>query len=82
MKRRVDESAPAEPPAELVDYRAWCAGRGLRPYGDPENPETMRAAVAQWAVWERLRRDWAAAHGVDECDLGGTGCAPWDEGMV
>ena len=82
MRRRTGDDVGAAPPFELVDYRAWCAGRGLRLYGDPENPETMRAAVAQWEAWERLRREWADAHGVDECDLGGTDSAPFDSEAI
>jgi hypothetical protein len=78
VKRRVDESAPAEPPAELLDYRAWCRERGLAPFGHTADLASMRAAVAQWSTWEQLRREWAAAHGVDEGDLGGTDSAPFD----
>jgi hypothetical protein len=70
MRRRVEEESDTVP-AELVDYPLWCRSRGLRPYGD-------RAAVAQWDVWEEQRREWADAHGVDECDLGGTASAPFD----
>ena len=40
MRRRTGDDVGAAPPFELVDYRAWCAGRGLRLYGDPGNPET------------------------------------------
>ena len=81
MKRR-GESAPPEPPAELLDYRTWCRSRGLAPFGNPKDLVSMRAAVAQWEVWERLRCEWAAAHGVDECDLGGTGSAPFDPDAI
>jgi hypothetical protein len=78
VKRRVDEAAPAEPPAELVDYRAWCRERGLAPFGNPADVSTMRAAAAQWTLWEQLRREWAAARGVDEGGLGMVGPAPFD----
>jgi len=60
VKRRVEEFGVAVPPAELVDYRRWCASRGVAPFGVPDDPVSMRAAVAQWAVWEQLRREWAA----------------------
>jgi hypothetical protein len=82
VKRRV-ESDPTIPPAELVDYRAWCAGRGLPPYGDPGDRESMKAAVGQWEVWERLRAEWAAAHGMAEVDLPTSGCGtPFDIDLI
>jgi hypothetical protein len=77
VKRR-DESAPAEPPAELLDYRAWCRERGLAPFGHSADLASMRAAASQWKVWEQLRTEWAQAHGVDEGDLGGGDDAPFD----
>jgi hypothetical protein len=78
VKRRVEDDTAATPPAELVDYRAWCRGRGLEPFGHTADLVSMRAAVSQWGTWEQLRREWAAAHGVDEGDLGGGGDAPFD----
>jgi hypothetical protein len=81
MRRRVEESDTVPPP-ELINYPLWCRSRGLRPYGDPGNPETMRAAVAQWDDWEEQRREWADAHGVDEGDLGGTVSAPFDIDLI
>jgi hypothetical protein len=80
VKRRADESASAEPPAELLDYRAWCRGRGLAPFGHTADLVSMRAAVVQWDVWEEQRREWAVAHGVDEGDpvLDWHGSAPFD----
>jgi hypothetical protein len=76
MKWRAESGAV--PPPELLDYPLWCRSRGLRPYGDPGNPETMRAAVVQWEVWEELRTEWCQQSGFDECDLGGTVSAPFD----
>ncbi len=77
MKRRVEETGVV-PPAELLDYRAWCRERGLEPFGHTADLVSMRAAVAQWGTWEQLRREWAASHGVDEVDLGGSDDAPFD----
>jgi hypothetical protein len=80
VKRREDESGIAVPPPGLLDYRAWCRERGLAPFGHTADLASMRAAVAQWDVWERLRREWASAHGVDEDDpvLDWHGSAPFD----
>jgi hypothetical protein len=78
VKRRAVEESGAEPPAELLDYRAWCRERGLAPFGHSADLVSMRAAVAQWGTWEQLRREWAAVHGVDEGDLGGGEDAPFD----
>jgi hypothetical protein len=77
VKRHVVESDTV-PPAELLDYRQWCRGQGLAPYGVPGDPVSMRCAAAQWKDWEQLRTEWAAARDVDECDLGGTDSAPFD----
>jgi hypothetical protein len=83
VKRRVDDDDVAVPPAELTDYRAWCAGRRLEPFGIPDNTESLRAAAGQWYAWERLRAEWAAAHGMDEMDLPTSGCgAPFDPDLI
>ena len=73
MRRRVADDTV--PPAELVDYRRWCADRGLAPFGHDLAP-------AQWGTWEEQRRQWAAAHGLTEDDLGGVGDQPWDESLI
>lgn len=78
MKRHVVESDTAVPPPELTDYRRWCAGQGVAPYGNSADPVSMRCAAAQWKAWEQLRTEWAAARDVDEGDLGGAGSAPFD----
>jgi hypothetical protein len=81
VKRRV-ESDPT-PPAELTDYPAWCRSRGLAPFGNPKDLPSMRAAVDQWNAWERLRAEWAAAHGVDEGDMESVGLtAPFDPDLI
>jgi hypothetical protein len=80
MLRREPEGPPA-PPVELVDYRAWAAGRGLPAYGDPDDPESLRAAVVRWKIWRDERAAWCAQRGVDEWDvLGPRGAAPVDWG--
>lgn len=79
MRRRPDElDAASVPPLEFTDYRLWCANRGVVPFGNPADLVSMRAAVSQWQAWERLRTEWAQAHGVDEGDLGGGDDAPFD----
>jgi hypothetical protein len=65
MRRRVEESDASVPPVELVDYKRWCADRGLTPFGVGGDPVSLRAADAQWVTWAEQRREWAAAHGVD-----------------
>ena len=70
------------PPTELVDYPAWCRSRELEPFGDPDDLDSMRCALVQWDVWELRRREWAAAHGVDEDELGGLDSAPWDPDLI
>ena len=82
MRRRVEESG-GSPPLEVTDYRAWCADRGVRPFGNPDDLESMRTAVAQWDVWEQLRREWADRHGIDEDDLDLVdGGQPWNEDLI
>ena len=82
MKRRVDD-VDVVAPAELINYRLWCRSRGLKPYGIPDNTESMRGAAAQWYAWERLRAEWAVARGVDEMDLPTSGCgAPFDPDLI
>jgi hypothetical protein len=80
MRQRVGRDAPAVPPVGLLDYRVWCAGRGLRPFGVGGDPVSLRAAYAQWVIWEEQRCEWATTHGVDEDDpvLDWHGSAPWD----
>ncbi|MDT5347038.1 MAG: hypothetical protein QOH91_325 [Mycobacterium sp.] len=78
MREREQAAAAIPTPRGLLDYRVWCAERGVAPYGSAADQVSMRAAVDQWGTWERLRREWAAAHGVDEDDLGGGGDAPFD----
>ena len=83
MRRRPESAPAAEPPAELIDYRCWCAGRGVAPYGNPADLVSMRAAASQWYAWERERAEWAAAHGMDEMDLPTSGCsAPFDPDLI
>ncbi len=83
MKRRVDDVDVAAPPAELTDYQLWCRSRGLKPYGIPDNTESMRGAAAQWYAWERLRAEWAEARGMDEMDLPTSGGgAPFDPDLI
>ena len=83
MKRRADESAPAEPPAELTDYRCWCAEHGVAPYGNPADPVSMRCAASQWYAWEAERAAWAAERGMVEDDLPMSGCgAPFDIDLI
>jgi hypothetical protein len=46
---------------------------------------SMRAAVARYRVWEDERSAWAAAHGLDECDVETVfeECGkPWDEDAI
>ncbi len=83
MRRRVEEPDGLVPPAELTDYRRWCAGRGVPAYGDPRDAVSMRAAVARWEAWQDERAAWAATHsGVEpETVLGEIG-APWDESAI
>jgi hypothetical protein len=50
----------------------------VAPFGHSGDPVSMRKAVAQWKAWEESRMEWAQAHGVDECDLGGADSAPFD----
>jgi hypothetical protein len=45
--------------------------------GDPKDAESMQRAVARWHAWMEQRREWAAAHGVDEDELDMTGSQPW-----
>jgi hypothetical protein len=79
VKPRENVTAP-EPPAELVDYKRWCCGRGLAPFGVGGDVVSLRAAYAQWVDWEEQRREWTITHGVDEDDpvLDWHGSAPWD----
>jgi hypothetical protein len=72
---REREEATAVPPAEMTDYRRWCAEQGMQPFGHP-------AAVSQWDVWRELRGRWAQAHGVDGGDLEMVGPAPFDPDLV
>ena len=65
MRRRVADGAVV-PPAELVDYPAWCRSRDLAPFGDPGDPVSMRDALTNWHLWTGQRREWAYRHGVDE----------------
>jgi hypothetical protein len=73
----VRERPPPEgvaPPAELVSYTAWCAARGIEPYGDPDDQLSMRLAVGQWQAWEGLRLGWELRHARelemdDGCDM-------------
>lgn len=79
MKRRVEPDANV-PPAELVDYRAWCRERGLAPFGNTADLVSMRAATSQWYAWERERAEWEAARGTD---LPMSGCsAPFDPDSI
>jgi hypothetical protein len=75
---RAREDAPTVPPVGLLDYRVWCTGRGLAPFGVAGDAVSLRAAYAQWVTWEEQRREWAAAHGVDEGGLDMVGPAPFD----
>jgi hypothetical protein len=71
------------PPPELIDYRLWCADRGLAPFGVPGDPVSMRVAASQWYAWERERAEWAAARGMVEMDLPTSGCgAPFDPDLI
>ena len=81
MRRRVPEGPPP-PPAELRDYRRWCAGRGLEPYGDSDDAVSLRDAALRWRVWRDERAAWCAARGVDDefRVLGPMGAAPYDPG--
>jgi hypothetical protein len=83
MRRRAVESG-AVPPPGLLNYERWCADRGAPAFGNPRDRESMRAAVAQWDVWEEQRRAWAVAHGVDEDDpvLDWHGSAPFDPDVL
>lgn len=65
------------PPAGMVDYEAWYAGRALAPYGHPGDPVSMRRR-RPYAAWIEQRQAWAAARGVDEDDVDLVGAAPWD----
>jgi hypothetical protein len=82
VKRRI-EPATSPTPLEITDYRAWCAGQGLRPFGHSADPESMRAAVSNWKAWGQFRTEWALAHGVDEGDLETVGrSAPFDIDLI
>jgi hypothetical protein len=76
--RRREEFAPAVPPLDVTSYVAWCRSRGLVPFGIPADVVSLRAAYAQWVVWEEQRTAWAEANGVDEGDLDMDRSAPFD----
>ncbi len=78
MRRRKPQG-PRPPPAELTDYKLWCAGRGLRPFGDPDDRSSMRAAVARHRAWRDERAAWCAARGFDDvfAAFGPMGSAPY-----
>jgi hypothetical protein len=82
VRRREDESGAVVPPAELIDYRRWCAGRGLVPFGVGGDAVSLRRAAAQWEAWGEQRREWAQARGIDEGDLEMVGPAPFDPDLV
>jgi hypothetical protein len=82
MRRRVEESDASVPPAELVDYKRWCADRGLTPFGIGGDVVSLRVAYGQFVAWEEQRREWAVAHGIDEGDLEMVGPAPFDPDLV
>jgi hypothetical protein len=84
MRRRVEESGVSVPPPGLVDYKRWCADRGLTPFGVGGDVVSLRAAYAQWVIWEEQRREWAAARGVDEDApvLDWHGSAPFDPDVL
>ena len=82
MRRRVVADDTGVRPAELVDYRRWCADRGLAPFGDPDDPVSMRDAALRWDAWMGQRRAWAFRNGVDEGELPMPDCAPWNEGLI
>lgn len=63
-------------PAELVDYRVWCANRGLTPFGVYGTPEGD-VAVDQHRQYLAARCAWADAHGVDEQDMDFKGHSPF-----
>jgi hypothetical protein len=78
VRRRADGSAPPVPPVWLLDYRVWCAGRGLAPFGVGGDAASLRAAVVRWRTWCDEREAWAAEHGISEDELEMVGPAPFD----
>ena len=67
---------PPTPPAELLDYRAWCAKHNRRAYCEAGGPPAMAAAMESWAAWERERDAWSAVNGVEALDVRDD--QPWD----
>jgi hypothetical protein len=64
-------------PVELVDYRVWCANRGLVAFG-LAGTTAGDVAAGQHRVYMQERQEWAGAHGFDEDDLDLVGPAPFD----
>jgi hypothetical protein len=53
----------------VVSYLFWCAARGLQPYGEYDQPETMDASYEQHDQWTAHRADYAARHGIALSEL-------------
>lgn len=79
MRRRDDDDPDVLVlPAELVDYRVWCANRGVVAFGLAGTP-AGNVAAGQHRIYMQARREWADAHGLDEEeDMESEGPAPFD----
>jgi hypothetical protein len=66
------------PPDELVSYEVWAANRGLVAFGEFGSP-AGDVAAQQYELFLAERREWGAAHGVDEqvMDLDGSAPVCW-----
>jgi hypothetical protein len=80
MRQRVGRDVPAVPPLEMTSYEAWCAGRGLAPFGVGGDVVSLRAAHTRWRMWCDEREAWAEAHDISEDDpvLDWHGSTPFD----